>query len=35
MPVPYGSEAAKLLRWAIVDADTVLRYRSKVVSVPG
>jgi hypothetical protein len=35
MPVPYGSEAAKLLRWAIDDPDTVLRYRSKVVSVPG
>jgi hypothetical protein len=35
MPVHQGSEAAKLLRRAIDDPDTVLRYRSKVVSVPG
>jgi hypothetical protein len=35
MPVLHGSEAAKLLRWAVDDLETVRRYRSKVVSVPG
>jgi hypothetical protein len=35
MPVVHGSEAAKLLRWAVDDSDTVRRYRAKVVAVPG
>lgn len=35
MPLVHGSAAAKLLRWAVDDPDTVLRYRAKVVSVPG
>jgi hypothetical protein len=35
MPVGHGSEAAKLLRWAVDDPETVRRYRAKVVAVPG
>jgi hypothetical protein len=35
MPVVDGSEAARLLRWAVDDPETVRRYRAKVVSVPG
>jgi len=35
MPVHQGSETATRLRRAIDDPDTVLRYRSKAVSVPG
>jgi hypothetical protein len=35
MPVGHGSEAARLLRWAVDDSDTVRRYRAKVVAVPG
>jgi hypothetical protein len=30
-----GPEAARMLRWAIDDAETVRRYRAKVVAVPG